>query len=439
MCIPSETGEKTQSSSTRRGLWLLGLVAAAVRCAYVLAVRRHTLGWGDEFTYDQLAQNLLHGHGFCFVPGRPTVTRAPLYAGFLAGMYALFGHQFLPVFLLQAVAGGLCAPLLARIGGRVSGSAPAGLLAGWLFALDPLFVFAANLLYTETLHVLLLLLIVSLWQTTFARRTVGDASSWLGPAVASGLLLGLNNLLKPNMMLFPLCLLPVALLMPRGGRRAVLPVLLVIVTMLLPVLLVIVTMLLPVLPWAVRNHQVSGHWVLVSANSGVNLFQGNNSQVTSGTGLALADLRPTPGLSEVQQDDIYRQQGKQWILAHPLAFAGLALPKLAAFFSPVVTTTRGHLLSRLAPLLDAACLGYYGLALFGWVVTRRRWRTWLLMDLLILYPALLAVVFYGGTRYGMPAQPFIMLYCACGLLWLAAKAHLLPMPTPLDNGSSVGV
>ena len=94
------------------------------------------------------------------------------------------------------------------------------------------------------------------------------------------------------------------------------------------------------------------------------------------------------------------------------------------------TTTRGQLLSRLAPLLDLVCLVYYGLAAAGWAVTRRRWRDWLLMDLLILYPALLAVVFYGGTRYGMPAQPFIMLYCACGLLWLAAKARLLPSRAP---------
>ena len=106
----------------RRALWVLGLAAVAVRLGYVLAARRTSLGWGDEFNYDQLAQNLLRGWGLCFEPGHPSVLRAPLYAGFLAGMYALFGHRFLPVFLLQALAGGLYAPLLARIGGRASGS-----------------------------------------------------------------------------------------------------------------------------------------------------------------------------------------------------------------------------------------------------------------------------------------------------------------------------
>ena len=117
-------------------------------------------------------------------------------------------------------------------------------------------------------------------------------------------------------------------------------------------------------------------------------------------------------------------------LAHPADFVRLAVPKLGAFFSPMETTTRGHLLSRLAPLLDAVCLVYYGLAAFGWLLTRRRWRAWLLMDLLILYPAALAVVFYGGTRYGMPAQPFVMLYCAVGLLTAGRQAKLAALTVP---------
>ena len=413
------TSPETGSFSARqsRAVWVLGLVAVVGRLGYVLAVRRHTLSWGDEFTYDQLAGNLLQGHGFCFVPGHPSLLRAPLYAGFLAGMYALFGHRFLPVFLLQAFLGGLCAPLLARIGARVSGDFRVGMIAGGLLALNPLFIFATNLLYTETLHVLLLLLMVTLWQTMFVRSAEGGGVSWAGPAVGSGLLLGLNNLLRPNMMLFPVCLLLCALVSARGGRRA-----------LAPVLLVTVTMLLPVLPWTVRNHTVSGRWVLVSANSGLVLAEGNNSQVQTGAGLNPDFMSPTPGLSEADQDRAYWRQGQQWIVSHPRMFVKLAFRKLGAFFSPLETTNRGHLMSRLAPLLYAVCAAYYGLALAGWAVTRRRWREWLLVDLLIVYPALLAVIFYGGTRYGMPAQPFIMLYCACGLLRLAAKVNLPPPP-----------
>ena len=195
------------SAQQSRAVWILGLVAVTLRLGYVLAVRRYALSWGDEFTYDQLAGNLLQGHGFCFVPGQPSLLRAPLYAGFLAGMYALFGHRFLPVFLLQALLGGLSAPLLAWIGTRISGDFRVGLIAGGLLALNPLFIFAVNLLYTETIHILLLLLMVTLWQTMFERTAEGNTASWTGPAAVSGLLLGLNNLLRPNMMLFPLCLL----------------------------------------------------------------------------------------------------------------------------------------------------------------------------------------------------------------------------------------
>ena len=412
------------SGGASRALWLLGLAATAIRLAYVLATRNHALAWGDEFTYDSLATHLLRDHCYGFQAGHPTVTRAPLYAMLLAGMYAVFGHRFLPVFIVQAIAGGLSAPLLARIGVRVSGSARVGLLAGWLLALNPLFIFTVNLLYTETFYLLLLLCLVALWQKMLA---VSDSArpAPTGLAVGSGLLLGLSDLMKPNMLLFPLFLLLWAVLASRDRRRSA-----------LAAACVAVAMLIPVLPWTLRNHRVSGQWVPVSANSGMNLAQGNNSRVRGGTGLQMDKLDPFPGLSEVQRDQAYWRQGRQWIVTHPLGFLRLACLKVGAFFSPLMTTSRGHLASRLEPLLVVACLSYYGLALIGWIVTRRCWRDWLLIALLVLYPALLTVIFYGGTRYGMPAQPFIMLYCAQGMIWLTARANLLPPPGAADPESA---
>ena len=80
-------------------------------------------------------------------------------------------------------------------------------------------------------------------------------------------------------------------------------------------------MLLPVLPWTVRNHEVSGRWVLVSANSGLVLAEGNNSQVQTGAGLNPDFMYPTPGLSEAEQDRAYWRQGQHWIVSHPGRFA----------------------------------------------------------------------------------------------------------------------
>lgn len=177
---------------------LLFSIALVVRFGYVLAVQKTTLSWGDEFYYDQLATNILHDHCFCYAPDQPSVYRPPLYPAVLALIYALWGHSYTAVLIVQAIAGAISALTLALIGRHLSGSLSVGLVAGALFTVNPVLVYATALLYTETLFVFLLLVAVYLWLKL-------DRQGWTVTVVSlgSGLILGVATLMRPILMFFP--------------------------------------------------------------------------------------------------------------------------------------------------------------------------------------------------------------------------------------------
>jgi 4-amino-4-deoxy-L-arabinose transferase-like glycosyltransferase len=383
-------------------LWLPAL-GIGLRLAYVLLTGKSELAWGDEVTYDLLAQNVAAGRGYCFVPGQPSLMRAPLYPLILAGLYALFGHHYAVALGVQVLIGGLSAAALVVVGRQLSGTLAASILAGCLFACHPLLIFAAGLLYSETIYLFLLLLF------TYSCLKMAEGQGKKGWAVVAGLLLGASVLMKPNLLLFPLAVglwLWIAL---RSFRRA----------LWLGALVALATLIV-VLPWTWRNYRVSGALVPVSANSGLNLWQGNHPEA-DGAAYPLAQVDPLPGYSEVEKDGIYRQWAVEEIRAHPGRVLARIPRKLAKFFAPLETSNRGRIPVRLGFLVDWGWAAFLGLALWGAVRAARHFRTWLLIYLLILYPVGLTMVFYGGTRYGMVVYPYLFLLAAEPLVWLAGR------------------
>lgn len=381
-------------------------MALFIRVGYVLAIGKDTLTWGDELAYDQLAQNMLEHGCFCFTAGQPSVLRAPLYPWILAFSYYLFGRHYIAILLIQAVAGACCAPLLALIGKQITGSIWTGLLAAVMFILNPVLIFSTGLLYSETLYLLLLLAATYLWLKLGA-----VPQRWRVTAAASGVLFGWSLLMKPNLLLFPIWLLVWAWIVFRNIRRAV-------------GLVACITLAaaLVVLPWSIRNYAVTAALIPVSANTGLNLLQGNNDQVNGGA-LDVRYIDPLPQLSETARDDMYKQWAVEWIRGHPASFIRLIPLKLYKFFSPLETSNRGAFVTWASPF---AFMGYglfYLIAIIGMLQAWSRWRNWSLVGMLILYPTLMAIAFYGGTRYGLAVQPFLMLFAAEAVRNLLASAY----------------
>lgn len=388
--------------SQRWWLWIPAL-GIGLRLTYVLLTGKSELSWGDEVTYDLLAQNLAAGYGYCFVPGRPSLLRAPLYPLFLAGLYALFGHHYTVVLGVQALVGGLSTLVVVMLGQRLFGEVASPVVAGCLFACHPLLIFATGLLYSETFYLFLLLLF------TFSCLKMVGALGRKGWAVVTGVLLGANVLMKPNLLLFPLALVLWLWFALRHFRRAL-------------VLggLVALAMAAVVLPWTLRNYWVSGALVPVSANLGLNLWQGNHPEA-DGAAYPLNQVDPLEGYSEVERDRIYRQWALQQIQSDPGRFLALIPRKIGKFFASLETSNRGRLPFRFGFLVDWSWAAFLGLAAWGFLRTVGHSRGWVLIYLLILYPVGLATVFYGATRYGMVVYPYLFLLAADPLVWVTRR------------------
>jgi 4-amino-4-deoxy-L-arabinose transferase-like glycosyltransferase len=383
-------------------LWVPGL-GIGLRLVYVILAGKSELSWGDEVTYDLLAQNVAAGYGYCFVPGHPSLLRAPLYPLIMAGLYALFGHHYAVMLGVQVLIGGLSASVLVILGRRLLRNSASPLVAACMFACHPLLIFATGLLYSETIYLFLLLLF------TYSGLRMVERKGQKGWAIIAGALLGITVLMKPNLMLFPLALGFWFWFALRDLRRA-----------LLLVGLVALAVAVTILPWVWRNYQISGAFVPVSANSGLNLWQGNHPEA-NGAAYPLDKVDPLYEHSEVERDRIYRQWALQQIRSEPGRILALIPHKLGKFFAPLETSNRGRIPMRLGFLVDWGWAAFLGLAVWGGLRTARHSRKWGLIYLLILYPVGLTMAFYGGTRYGMVVYPYLFLLAADPLVWMASR------------------
>lgn len=230
-----------------RLLALLFALAFGLRAAYSLAlpadVQLHDI---DARGYHQLALNLLAGHGFSLdsqPPYRADAIRTPAYPLFVAAVYALTGPVPRHVALVQAALDALTAVLLALIVLRLTGKHWPAYLAAALYALNPAALRFNNELLTETmLATVLTALVALLILSPPTRRTL----------FALGLLTALALLIKPNLILLPVLLVPVLLLTrPRPPLTALAAYGLALALLLAP--------------WLIRNRLTFDEWLFSAA------------------------------------------------------------------------------------------------------------------------------------------------------------------------------
>ncbi len=187
--------------------------------------------------------------------------RAPLYPHLLAGLFKLTGPNPLVARLVQILIGSLSCSLAYALATKLLGRR-VGILTGVFCALYwVLAYFDGELL----MPVLLVFLVLCAFLLAFL--AVERASPVLSGL--SGLAYGLYAIGRPNILAFiPLAVLWMAREARReGGRRGLLMALLFAVLCALP-------------PTAVtlRNRAVSGDWVVVASQGGVNFYIGNNPE-----------------------------------------------------------------------------------------------------------------------------------------------------------------
>lgn len=382
--------------------WLL-LAALAVRLACAVGVSAFLDYDPKEEFYDELARNLLAGHGYVIhEEAAPSLYRPPLYPLLLAAVFRVFGDSVLPVAALQMVFD-LISVLLVFLLARDLLGRPAAVVAAALYGLYPFPAYYAVRLLTESLFTMLLLAGV------YAASRGIRAGTWRWLAV-SGVALGLATLSRFSMFYGVFLVAALVPVLSGWTRRAW-----------GGAVVLLAAALVTIAPWTARNHVVSGRLILLGTGSGYNLWLGNRIE-TDGrdndelSGAQLADLKQaitgvthgegdafTPG-----NDGRFAAAAIAELRAHPGPTAGLIVRKAFRFWFDIFLPGNRWFSVVLVPVQAAAlALAAAGFAL---ACVRRR-APWLLLVVGLYFNGIHAAV-VSTFRYCVPVMPLVLIPAA---------------------------
>ncbi len=402
--------------------WPLAVFAAAfaLRLIYIAEVRFtpffQTLGLDAKF-YDEWARNMLAGRGYS-----DAFFMTPLYSYFLAGIYWLFGRDLFVVRIIQAALGSLSAALTYGIGVAVF-DRRVGIAAGFVAACYGALIFYDGAILIEPLLVLFVTLSLFL-------LLVGEGSRRPGPyQLLAGAALGAACIGRAA----ALVLLPVAALWAwrggregrkaRGGWAAA---------------LVILGASAVVTPVAIRNYVVSGDFVAITSNGGLNFYVGNSEVSTGGyvkpegldlvadlPGRTIAEAAVGRSLKPSEVSSYWYGRAARFIAENPGRWLALTVRKASfAMSSYEIPQLENYYFqkrySRLLslPLPGFALIAPLGIVGLGLSLRRRRPRL-----LALYFAAYLAsvVAFFVVARYRLPLVPPLIVGACHGVSELAGR------------------
>ncbi len=397
--------------SDLKSLLFILVICLGIRIGYVLTLQDKFF-FPDSVRYDGIASELILGKEFS------SASTAPLYPVFLSWVYALFGHSFLAVRIMHSVIGTASIFIIYLIAREIF-SEKVGLIAGFLGAVYPFFVFFTGLILTETLFVFLFLCLIFFLRKTTVQILSGSGTSptthsrwnhavfhmkW-GYAVCTGILAGLSILIKPVMVYF----LPFAfiiMLTIYNDRRKLL---------LADGLLIFLIAGFVMAPWAWDNYKRSGKFIFLTTGGGLTLYESNNPRADGGPGVEkIVWTEEMKSMNEIELDRYFKRETIHFIKNNPRRFLELAVIKFRRFWS--FTPNAGGYQSwkyKLASIMS------YGpvvlLAIWQIVATRKRWRKLVFLYLPVIFFTLLHTVILGSIRYRIPIMPYVIIFAASGV------------------------
>jgi hypothetical protein len=420
----------------------------------------------DQISYDMLAQSLAAGEGFSFPrawwPNTPAHTQTSfwsfVYTGYLAMIYAVFGHRPLVARLIQALVAGVLHPWLAwRIGrkllspprGRVSGlrsnwrknrlpsppegrgdggeGGPSVALAAALTAVYAYFIYYAVALITETFYILAILWTLDLaMQISEPKDRQINKPGWAGTGkwLQLGLALGIAVLLRQAILLFVPFLLTWLWWTARNPQHETRNT--QYATGTLCALLVLAAL---ILPWTARNYRVFGRFVLLNTNAGFAFFWANHPihgtnfiPVLPTSGPSYQSLIPPElrGLDEATLDQALLREGLRFVVKDPLRYAFLSLSRAKEYFKfwPSPQSSLVSNIARVGSFGLCLPLMLYGLWLSA--VGRRKSQpsTVTLLWLFVAVYTAIHLLSWALIRYRLPVDAVLLIFAG------SAVAHL---------------
>jgi len=371
----------------------------------------------------EIADYLLDGKGYIYEHDYPSTYLAPFYVFFLYTFIKFFPSptNIYLIKLIQIFLSAMLIPILFYLGERVF-DRKVGLISALLCLGHPLFIALPSTLVIDAFlipWIYLLLFLTYIWR---------DNSS-LMKAIFLGILAGVALLIKMRSLAFilPLWLWLLILtfresplsFMSREGQHH-------LFGRLLRILLMIGVSLLIVSPWSIRNHQLTGSWIL-EHNFGYNFWMGSNPEANGlGKYSATQTRFPRPpelveklnlAQNDLDRDRIFLKEGEQFWQSQPWQGVRLTLKKIVLFWWVDTVNPKTQSFYYIFPALLISLSALAGLFYPG-----LRWPGigGVLLCVLGLHYLSVILTFYIA-RLRLSVEPVLFLYAAAFWMQLIQK------------------
>ncbi len=422
---------------------LVAATAVLVRIIYLVEVSRHpgfTAPMVDEQWHWLWAQEIVEKTFW----GEGSYFRGPLYPYFLGFLYFITGGSIFWAKFLQILLCGGTAFFISKTASHVFGN-KAGSVAGLIYA------FYGTLVFYETMFLIpVLFLFLATWgiYRLIALQDSRSTKTW----ITTGLLFGLAALATPNILLvIPFLALWLIFVHKRSSGN--------LLKAARPAVIYILGVILAIIPVAIRNKAVTGEYVMISTQGGINLYLGNNDYADGLTMImpevdlnqsiswdmfvpvtnAYAERESGRKMSDGEISDFWKQKAMSFIFANPGKFLTLVWKKtvylLSGFENSDATDiyyqrNKSFLYSLL--LWDVFISFPFGLllpiALVSVFILRNNFRKLLPLYIFILAYIPSVVLFLVTARHRLPIIPFLIIIGAGGIVRFvqAIKKYNLP-------------
>ena len=389
--------------------WTILLLASLLRVIAAIAIDQHVtqagrtfLIEGDANGYWELGQHIAAGEDYAIFQPPRRILRTPGFPLLLAASLKIFGKSVFAASLVMAVIGTGCCWLTWLLARKLFDESTA-LWAMLLVAVSPLQIGSNVQILSETWFSFGLLLCLLALARLLQQATAAGCGRI---AFTNGILTGLTVLIRPGWILWT-------------GLSSMIVILfgqMTFVKRFLCAVLVCSGCFVALLPWAWRNHDVTGHWIFTSLWSGPSLYDGLHPGATGASDMSFFDQENVLStMSEYDMNTHYKQRAFDFVVSNPRRAIELAFLKAGRYLSPSLNAADFS-----GGAFSVFCAVWYfvmALLILAGVLNLRRNLAYVgLLAGPFLQFLLVHMVFVGSIRYRLPVEFPLSILAAHGLV-----------------------
>lgn len=373
--------------------------------------------FSDDWVYWVMAGSKAAGH---WIPETPFLS-APLFP-YLLGIVRWIGGGLKSVYVLQLLLG-MISILLIAFGTKKRFGETAGLIAAALFAFSEEPTMAFTRVMADSVQIFLVTLVWFLWTRLSDQQNLS-----LKQIILSGIMIGFLALAWPPAQLL---LIGYGIWLSFSTKKS-LP------DRFTKTFIGIIAGLIIISPVTFHNYKTDNEFILISANSGINLLQGNNENaqgiITPIKGIRTDRQHMFEDAANVYQqthgktdswkkiDHYFGDQAKAFIFGQPEKSIPLLAKKFYWFLTSldydnisVLSLEQEHGLYQAAKLVPIELPWLMGLALLGVILLFRDIHRFTPELLILGLTIFVCVVFHYSARYRLPAAPVLCILSAVAI------------------------